>query len=361
MWFKSYLLIINRHQCVKINNKHSNLLPVLSGIPQGSILGPLLFIIYVNDIPDCVKYSILYFFADDTKSIKTISNTIDSFHLQEDINNLNEWSKQWNLLFNTSKIYQISFKCKSQTNYAIGNIPITKVDKHKDLGVILSSNLSWEAHYNFIAAKAYKILGLLRRTFSTFNSISCKKKLYITLVRSQLLYCSVLWKPYLIKHIQQLERIQRRATKFILNDFTDNYRSRLIRTQLLPLMYIYDLNDVMFFVKSLQNPHAGFNINDYINFISGNTRQATSNKLQHTRATDSTNKNFYFNRLPRIWNTLPIINIKDHPATIKKKLSEFMWNQFLKDFDPNNTCSFSILCPCDRCSKVSKPPNLNKL
>ena len=144
LWFESYLS--NRQQCVKINNKYSHLLPVLSGIPQGSILGPLLFLIYVNDIPDYICNSVLYLFADDTKCLKTISDPADSIQLQDDINSLNHWSEQWSLLFNPTKIVQISFKPNLQTSYTIGTSLITKVESHKDLGIILSSNLTWDTH-----------------------------------------------------------------------------------------------------------------------------------------------------------------------------------------------------------------------
>ena len=111
------------------------------------------------------------------------------------------------------------------------------------------------------------------------------------------------------QHIQQFERVQQQATKYILNDFTSDYKSRLIQTQLLPLTYILDLNDVMFFIKSLHNHHDGFNINDYIKFATSNTRSASSNKLHQTRSTNNTSKHFYFNHLPRIWNTLLIIDL----------------------------------------------------
>ena len=122
-----------------------------------------------------------------------------------------------------------------------------------------------------MASSSRFVSNKLLATRSLQNLTRSKKQLYISLVRSQLLYCSTLWKPNFIKHIQQFERVQRRATKYILNDFTSDYKSRLIQMQLLPLTYILDLNDVMFFIKSLHNHHDGFNINDHIKFATDNT------------------------------------------------------------------------------------------
>ena len=95
--------------------------------------------------------------------------------------------------------------------------------QHKDLGVTFSIYLHWTEHYNTIIAKAYLTLGLLRHTFNV-NSISAKKQLCISFVRSQLLYCSQLWRPQLLKDIFILERVQRRATKYILNDYQLSYK-----------------------------------------------------------------------------------------------------------------------------------------
>ena len=122
--------------------KFSHLLSILSEIPQGSILGPLLFLIYVNDIPDYVSNSLLYLLADDAKYLKAITDLADSIQLQSDIISLCRWGEQWSLLFNPTKIIQISFKSNLQTSYTIGTSSITKVESHNDLYyTIIKSNL----------------------------------------------------------------------------------------------------------------------------------------------------------------------------------------------------------------------------
>ena len=136
-----------------------------------------------------------------------------------------------------------------------------------------------------------KLIGLIRRTFKT-NCMEAKKNLYISLVRSQLIYCSQMWRPQLIKDITSLERIQRRATKYILNDYTSTYKSRLEQLNLLPLMYIYEINDLMFLIKSLKSPSDNFEIRDHITFTSNSTRSGTHHKLTHPRTTSAVQRHF---------------------------------------------------------------------
>ena len=107
-WFKCYLT--NRYQRVAINNCFSNLLPVISGVPQGSILGPLLFLVYINDMPDYICHSLLLIFADDTKCLKQIHTVNDRNALQEDIDSLFSWSRDSDLNFNLKKCVHLSFK-----------------------------------------------------------------------------------------------------------------------------------------------------------------------------------------------------------------------------------------------------------
>ena len=127
--------------------------------------------------------------------LKTITTFNDSIESQKDLNLLNEWSIDTDLLFSLSKTLFMSFKPHLSTFYSIGSNNISKVCTHKDLGIVTSSDLNWEPHYNFILSKAYKMLGLIRRSFSVNITFQSKKQLYLSLIRSQFLLGSTLWKP----------------------------------------------------------------------------------------------------------------------------------------------------------------------
>ena len=163
------------------------------------------------------------------------------------------WSTDWKLLFNETKCSILSIISRvspdhsdPQTEYFINGLPISSCNQQKDLGILISSNLSWSHHISRITSKAYKILGLLRRTFASSNNVTTKKKLYISLVRSQLTYGSQIWRPFLLKDINPIEQVQRHATKY-----TSDYRSGLITLNLLPMSMLLELNDICFFVLLL--------------------------------------------------------------------------------------------------------------
>ena len=231
-------------------------MPVISEVPQGSILGPLLFLIYINDLPPAVTSSKVLLFADDAKCYKTIHNLSDIHLLQLDLDSLTNWSHTNHLFFKAAKCNSIRFKPISGVfegdPYSIDGCKVSKKVSHRNLGIIFSADMSWHCHYEFIVGKAYKVLDLLRRTFKCSNSILIKTVLYLHIVRSCLLYCSPLWRPHQVQHIILLERVQCRANKFILNDYSTDYKSRLIKLNLLPLMYIYKLMDILFFIRSLK-------------------------------------------------------------------------------------------------------------
>ena len=122
---------------------------------------------------------------------------------------------------------------------------------HRDLGVVVSSDLKWKSHYEVVLSKAYKTLGLLRRVISSALCVKAKKVLYISLVRSQLLYCSQIWRPHRLTDIRALEGVLRRATKFNLNHFQSDYRQRLSKLNTPPLMMLIEINDLNMYLSVL--------------------------------------------------------------------------------------------------------------
>ena len=236
----------------------------------------------------------------------------------------------------------------SQSNYSLDGQCLHNSSVHKDLGIFMKSDLSWSDHYSFIISKAYRELSILRRSFHSLHSPSAKRTLYVTFVRSHLIYCSPVWRPRFIKDVQLLERVQRRATKYILDDFTSDYKDRLISLDLLLLMMFYKLLDIMFFVKSFKSPNDCFNISSYLKFATCATRSSNL-KLIHTRSPNNTSRHFYFNRFPRLWNALPPINLNLPINIIKSQVKLFLWNYFLQNFDSNNFCTYHLLCPCNSC------------
>ena len=144
-------------------NSTSDFLPVVSGVPQGSILGPL---IYINDLPSAIKFSRLFLFADDAKLSKNIVVPTDQLCLREDLNQLFSWGINNDLRVSIPKCNHLSFNSKFTTTYSIDGCPLPHPNLHRDLGLQLPSDISWSKHYESITAKAYKHLGMCLTTIA---------------------------------------------------------------------------------------------------------------------------------------------------------------------------------------------------
>ena len=350
-WFRSYLSA--RMQCVTLNRHISDLLPVVSGVPQGSILGPLLFLIFVNDLPESVTSSQIFLFADDTKCLLPVKGIPNCLSLQQDLDNLSLWSLNWKLNFNEAKCALVRFSsgCPHVIyGYNINGHEISVQGSQRDLGIIISSDLSWREHIKHILSKAYKMLGLIRRSFHSDHCPQAKKILYLSLVQSQLTYCSQIWRPHLLKDVMALEGIQRRATKYILRDYSSDYKYRLVTLQMLPLMMQLELHDIMFLVRCLKEPTNAFNISAYVTFSSNSTRSSTFCKMNHSLSKTNSSQHFYFNRIPRLWNSLPPIDLTQSVSCIKRTIYQFLWDHFMDNFKSDKVCTFHFLCPCSKCS-----------
>ena len=215
--------------------------------------------------------------------------------------------------------------------------------------MIISRNLSWSSYYTSIVSKALNTLWLIRRTIGTSSSIQVRNLLYIILVRSQVTYCSPVWHPHQIKNIL-LERVQQKATKWILNDYKPDYKSRLCSLQLLPLMMLYEINDIAFFLKSVKTLCHAFDISQFVTFSSSSTHSYGC-KLIHRYSCQNSSHQFYFTRLPRLWNKLSgLVDLLNCLFTVaKKQLHQLMWSSFIAHFNQDDICTFQFHCPCNKC------------
>ena len=145
-----------------IDGTASERLPVTSGVPQGSLVGPLLFVIFINDLPDVIhEQTSTALYADDTKLHRTILSAKDCAILQQDLTSLNTWSHESNMKFNASKCKVLTITRKKH-EYHLGEVNIQRVQEKKDLGVTITKNLTWDSHVTRIVLKANRMLGLLK-------------------------------------------------------------------------------------------------------------------------------------------------------------------------------------------------------
>ena len=208
-----------------------------SGVPQGTVLGPLLFLCHINDLPAAVS-SQVRLFADDCLLYREINTFQDHITLQQDLHNLEEWAKTWGMRFNATKCNILSIGNKSQYFYELDKTVLANVENTPYLGLLISNDLKWDNHINKTCKKANASLGFLRRNLRHLPT-TCKKTAYLALVRSVREYGSIIWDPHAKKNIDQLERVQRCAVRFIANDNTSRtpgFMTNLLRKLNLPLL-----------------------------------------------------------------------------------------------------------------------------
>ena len=213
-----------------IGDSSSNWVQVKSGVPQGSVLGPTLFLAFINDFPENIN-STIRLFADDAKLFRPIKTENDKEILQNDINKLCEWSDKWQLNFNVNKcrvLHVGNRNLKYDYQMSIGpELPnITQTQIQKDLGVYFQQDASFKEHISKAVKKANRILGLIKRNFTQIDS-NMLITLYKSLVRPILEYGCQVWSPMTENLNNQIESVQRRMTKIMRNLKKKSYPERL--------------------------------------------------------------------------------------------------------------------------------------
>ena len=328
-WIKSFLT--GRSQCVKVEGMTSEWKPVLSGVPQGFVIGPLLFVIFINDMPDVVKHTICKLFADDCKLYAAVDGD-GALKLQSDLKNLEIWSEQWQLPFNTSKCKSLHLGFNNQhERYYLNSESLKATQSEKDLGITMDDRLKFHTHASAATKKANQVLGLVKKSFTTRDRTTIIA-LYKALVRPILEYGNVIWGPFYQGDIKMVESVQRRATKLIPDLSHLPYEERLQQLRIPSLTYRRIRGDMIWVYKILNG------------LVRIDSKQIfTPATIQHTRGHALKLQKLHGVKMQRIrcfsvrvinsWNNLPS-HIAEAPTLNKfKNLLDSHWYHLLYKYD----------------------------
>ncbi len=312
-WIESFLS--DRTQRVVLENSSSSYAPVLSGVPQGTVLGPLLFLVFINDLPQSCVSSQVRLFADDCAVYRKIKTKEDEALLQQDLNNLQEWEARWSMEFHPQKCQLLHITARrnpTNTSYTMKGHTLENAKSAKYLGVEIDPKLTWQKHISKTAGRAKGTIGFLRRNLQQCPR-QTRETCYTTLARPQVEYASLIWDPHTAKCKKQLEMVQRRAARFVCND----HRRTSSVTAMIKDLKWESLEERRNKLKATMTYRV---INklvdvDLPNIFTRNTRTTRGHNQRCFVPYCSTEalRNSYFHSAVRIWNKLPLdlISSKD--------------------------------------------------
>lgn len=303
VWIQA--LLTNRKQYVTVNNTSSSFASVSSGIPQGSVIGPLLFLIFINDLPSNLS-SRIRLFADDCIVYRTIRCDSDFYALQSDLDTISEWCARWQLPLNSDKCKVLSFTRVTplEHSYHLRPCILQRVSSYKYLGLHFSSDMSWSEHISIIVSNANRTLSFLRRKLR-HCPVSMKRTVYTTFIRPSLEYASSIWDPYHVTHSSLIEAVQNRAVRFILNNYSHDASVTAMKTYLsLPTLALRRMvSSLCLFHKIFHNSLLSADMLEAPTFISPRMDHIYKVGLK------SSHHDYFLHsfgcRAPRLWNALP--------------------------------------------------------
>ena len=299
-WIEDWLT--GRLQRVVLGSNFSDWVEVSSGVPQGSVLGPLLFVIFVNDMDEGL-YNCILKFADDTKLFGKVSTIADCDNLSNDLQLLYRWSEKWGMRFNTEKCKVMHIgRDNKGTGYPINGKELKSVKEEKDLGMIVSSDLKVANQCVKAVSSANRILGMIKRTFISRDK-NVVLKLYKSLVRPHLEYCISVWSPHYRKDIDLLEGVQRRALNLVEEFRSASYEEKLRRANLTSLETRRMRGDLIEVYKMIHG-FTNVNINEFFTLATSGLR-GHNFKLFKPRIHTDIYKFSFSNRVIDKWNALP--------------------------------------------------------
>nr|VZI32895.1 unnamed protein product [Spirometra erinaceieuropaei] len=305
MWIRSFL--IGRSQAVHVSDQQSAEIAFRSGVPQGSVLGPTWFLVYVNDCANELNCDVALF-ADDINIWSTIQSEVDEARLQTNLDHLEQWSKDWLLPFNVNKCNFLRVGRTSFPNHTVFRLTdkaLTQgVDAQKDLGAWIKTSLKPSLQCSKVAKSAMSILYLVKWAFSYFDE-DCFAKVFQTFVRPHLEFAIQAWRPWTAKVFGILEKVQRRATKLVSGQWSLPYETRLANPALFPLSYRQLRGDLIQAFRIMRNQGCCLASGDFFELPTTTNLRGHPIKLRVTGAQLDTRKFFYSNRVAAAWNALP--------------------------------------------------------
>ena len=303
-WIENWLS--RRKQMVTVNGASSEWVDVVSSVVQGSVLGPVLFLIYIDDIDYCLGHyeGFMSKFADDTKVAKVIDSEVKAQELQSIISNLQKWCENWGMNFNIDKCSVIHFGQQNRKyEYTMNNQVVSSNSSQRDLGVILSETSKPSIQCATAAKKANQVLGRITKAFTCYKK-DTMLLIYKAFVRPHLEHAVTAWSPWLRKDIDLIEAVQHRATRR-MSDVHGSYAERLSQLRLQSLEERRKRGDAIEVYKYLHCYHN----QELFKVLSSNrpsTRHLQSYKpLYVPRARLDIRKNFFSIRGAELWNHLP--------------------------------------------------------
>lgn len=295
---------------MEVDGCASERLGVTSGVPQGSVLGPVLFLIYINDITSAIDPRVsIKLFADDCLIFKEITGTDDQVLLNSSLTGIGQWCTTWGMSLNADKTVLLRVTKKKQPfqfSYSLNGAPVVEKSQYKYLGITFTNTLSWSKHIENICASATRKLGLLRHKLKA-SPTHVKLLAFKMIILPKLQYASVVWDPFLKKDKYRLEMVQRRAIRFIFNKYrtTDSPTSLMLANSISTLEDRRKI-DRLKLLFALYTGSTKVNASVYIQpFQSRPTRHRHTHNLLPYRAHTNMFKNSFFPRTVSEWNSLP--------------------------------------------------------
>lgn len=304
-WIEGFL--DKRKQRVVVDGETSGWEPVQSGVPQGSVIGPTMFLVFINDLPDCVS-SRIRLFADDTIIYREINSHNDCETLQDDLNQLGKWEQDWCMSFHPDKcnVLRVSRKRVTvQHSYTLHGHTLESVTETKYLGVTMSGNMTWTSHINAISAKASRSLGFIKRNLIIHN-VQVKEQAYKALVRPTLEYACTVWDPHTKSATAKLEMVQRRAARYVLGRYhnTSSVSAMVDHLQWKSLQE-RRRNARLHMMYKMYNNLVDHEAQHHFTAVKRRSRHYNSQALQIDHPNNDMVKFSFFHRTKTEWNHLP--------------------------------------------------------